>query len=174
LGILGYGRIGKKIAEYGNVFGMEVGIYDPHIQKCNVKRFNSIETFLEWTDILSIHLPLNKETKGMLNENLLRKLPKGALIINTSRGAVIDEPALVKLLEEKHIAGAAVDVLSAEQPKELRNESVLLKYAKGNDNVIITPHIGGATIDSMKKTEVFVANKLKEFVKNHQSETGGM
>ena len=91
LGILGLGRLGEQVARYGQAFGMEVGAYDPYRKGWMepVRRFDSLEDFLAWSRICSVHVPLNDETNGLLNGERLRQLPKGALVVNTTRGGVI-------------------------------------------------------------------------------------
>lgn len=169
LGILGLGRIGKQVARYGLAFGMNVGAYNPNLEEWlnGIRRFEAVEDILRWSEVLSVHLPLSEETQGFLNEERLRLLPQGAWVVNTSRGAILDEIALVGLLEQGHLAGAAVDVMTVEQPMERRELSPLLAYARTHDNLLITPHLGGATIESMHRTEVFMAEKLRKFLTNH-------
>jgi len=169
LGILGLGRIGKQVACYGLAFGMEVGAHDPFLKGWikEVRRFETLKDFLCWSEVLSVHIPLDKETQGFLNEERLRLLPKGAWVVNTSRGALLDENALVTLLQEGHIAGAAVDVLTEEQREISREQNPLLKYARRHSNLLITPHLGGATTESMSKTEAFMAEKLRQFLIGH-------
>ena len=168
LGILGFGRLGEKVARYGIAFGMKVGAYDPYRKEWvnGVRRFEKVEDTLRWSEILSVNLPLNEKTQGFFNEERLRLLPQGAWIVNTSRGAIMDEKALVNLLEQGHVAGAAVDVLAVEQPAEGREQSPSLQYARKHDNLLITPHLGGATVESMSRTEVFMAEKLRRFLTN--------
>lgn len=172
LGILGLGRIGEKVARYGLAFGMKVGAYDPYRREWvkGIKRFKTIDSLLRWSEVLSVHLPLTDETRGLLNKERLALLPQGAIIVNTSRGAVIDEEALVTLLETKHLSGAAVDVVIDEQIPEQRMRSPLLCYAKEHDNLLITPHLGGATWESMRRTEVYMAKKLQQFLKSKLGE----
>ena len=168
LGVLGFGRIGEKVAGYGLAFGMEVASYDTLKMSGwleGVRRFHSLDKLLAWSEVLSVHVPLNGETRGMLNEKTLRRLPRGAWLVNTSRGAVIDEAALVRLLEEGYLAGGAVDVLEFEQPSERRTQGPLARYAKAHSNLLITPHLGGATTESMRATEVFMAKKLRTFLR---------
>jgi D-3-phosphoglycerate dehydrogenase len=99
----------------------------------------------------------------------LALLPEGAVIVNTSRGRIIDENALIDALEGKRLAGAALDVVSGERDKEYHVQSELLDYAATHDNLLITPHIGGATYESMAKTEIFMAHKLKNFLRSKPS-----
>lgn len=169
LGILGLGRIGEQVARYGIAFGMKVGAYDPYRKEWmnGIRRFEAVEEILRWSEILSVNLPLNEKTPGFLNEERLHLLPRRAWIVNTSRGAIIDEIALINLLEQGHVAGAAVDVLAVEQPAEDRARSPLLQYAREHDNLLITPHLGGATVEAMRRTEVFMAQKLRRFLTNH-------
>ena len=94
----------------------------------------------------------------------LALLPPGAVLVNTSRGQIIDEKALIEALESEHLAGAALDVVSGERDNKNRVNSRLLDYACRHDNLLITPHIGGATHESMDKTEVFMAHKLTKFL----------
>lgn len=166
LGIVGLGRLGQKVARYGQVFGMDVGAFDPLITEWreDVRRELTLTDLLKNSDILSLHVPLNIETQGMIGAAELSLLPAGAVLINTSRGRLIDESALISALKSKHLAGAALDVMSQERNRESLRRSTLLDYADSHDNLLITPHIGGATYESMAKTEVFMARKLKNFI----------
>lgn len=166
LGILGLGRIGERIARYGLAFGMTTGAYDPYRQGWldGVERVATLESLLAWSEVLSVHLPLNDETRGLLGRERLALLPRGALVINTARGAVLDEQALVALLEAAHLGGAAVDVLADEQLRDQLMANPIIRYAKAHTNLLVTPHIGGATWDSMGRTEVFMAEKLRHFL----------
>lgn len=168
IGILGFGRIGKHIASYSLSFGMKVGAYDP-FEKAkypNVCFFNTVEDLLRWSQILSIHIPLVENNQKFLNEKRLRLLPKGAWLINTARGEVIDEKSLVHLLEEGYLSGAAVDVIVNEREYDFIQNNPLLKYAVKHQNLLITPHLGGATAESMHRTEVFLAKKFKNILKS--------
>jgi D-3-phosphoglycerate dehydrogenase len=166
LGIVGLGRLGQKVARYGQVFGMDVVAFDPFVEEWidGVRRELTLTDLLRKSDILSLHLPLNTETQGMFGATELALLPAGAVLVNTSRGQLIDESALIKALKRKHLAGAALDVVAQERNSEDRRLSPLLDYADTHDNLLITPHIGGATYESMAKTEVFMAHKLTKFL----------
>ena len=164
LGIVGLGRIGQKVARFGMAFEMPVLAFDPHVGDGLVEgvwRCDTLEELLSQSRVLSLHIPLNDDTHGLLDEARLRLLPRGAWIVNTSRGAIIEEGALVRLLGEGHLAGAAVDVLSEEQPAERREQSPLIQYGRQHDNLLVTPHLAGATFESMERTEVFIAKKLQ-------------
>jgi D-3-phosphoglycerate dehydrogenase len=166
LGIVGLGRIGEMVAGYGQAFGMDVSAYDPLAREWrdHVWRAPTLAKLLARTDVLSLHVPLDAETTGMIGPMELALLPAGAVLINTSRGPLLNEAALVDALGRGHLAGAAVDVLAHEGDAHRRAESPLLAYARLHDNLLITPHIGGATCESMAKTEVFMARKLAKFL----------
>ena len=105
----------------------------------------------------------NDTTENLINEQTIAKLPENAWIINTSRGAILNETALINALKSKKIAGAALDVIQNERSTQINNSAVI-KYAVEHANLIITPHIGGATYDSMAATEIFMAKKLKKYI----------
>jgi len=171
LGILGFGRIGEKIAKYGEAFEMKVLAYDPYCNSWpdNVICCADLNELISQSDIFSIHIPYNSGTHGIIGLEELELLPEGAILVNTSRGKIIDEKAVIKVLETGHLAGAALDVLASEPNTSLIFESPVISYMKTYSNLLVTPHIGGATWESMKKTEVFMANKLVEFLKNKTS-----
>ncbi|MCZ7574934.1 MAG: hypothetical protein M5U01_40805 [Ardenticatenaceae bacterium] len=163
LGIVGLGRIGEKVACYGLAFGMIVAAYDPYRSDwpTGVKQCLTLPELLERSDVLSLHVPLNAETERLIGRRELARLPAGAWLINTSRGGVLDEAALVDALQGGRLSGAALDVIGGEHQSLLRP---LLEYARQHDNLLITPHIGGATVESMAQTEIYMARKLHQFL----------
>jgi D-3-phosphoglycerate dehydrogenase len=169
LGIVGLGRIGEKVARYGQAFGMQVTAYDPYQmdQLPEVERQPTLEAICRASDIVSLHIPLNEETRGLFGSQELGWLPPGALLVNTARGAVLDETALFEALESGRLGGAALDVLSDETSPTRPLTARLVEYARSHPNLLLTPHIGGATLDSMHSTEIFMAHKLERFVKEN-------
>jgi D-3-phosphoglycerate dehydrogenase len=161
LGILGFGRVGKQISNYAEAFGMPYRFFDiaPEL-KNHPNAAKDINELLAQSDVLSVHIPLNAENTNFLNKEKLQHLKNGALLINTSRGEVVDENEVVNALKNGKISGVATDVLTDELHPEKRRKSPLLAYAKKNETVIITPHIAGATLDSMHLTEEFVVDQL--------------
>ena len=158
LGIIGLGRLGKMVARYGQAFGMEVHFYNPNSdwRELPVIRHLSLESLVASVDVVSLHVPHNPETKGLLNANMLRKFRKGSYLINTSFGEVLDEGALLACIEDGHIAGAGLDVLSGEFVPgfSLRlSDHHLVRYARNHDSLVLSPHIGGSTIDAWRMTE---------------------
>jgi len=169
LGIVGLGRLGSWMTKYANVFNMNVIAFDPYVnddefEKNNVKKleFNKL---LKESDIISLHIHLNKETENMFNMSVFEKMKDSAYLINTSRGEIVNEKDILVALRDKKIAGYATDVLSNELNfgKHFSNYP-LVEYAKYNNNLIIAPHIGGMTHESREATDVFMANKIKEIV----------
>ena len=166
LGIVGLGRIGERMAQYGIAFGMRVAAFDPYREgwPSDVLRCTTLADLFAISDVLSLHVPLSPETESMIGSTELGSLPQGAILINTARGALVDENALVDALESGHLGGAALDVICHEREETGRLSSRLLAYARQHANLLITPHIGGATIESMHKTEEFIARKLARYL----------
>src|SRR5699024_10113147 len=136
LGIIGFGRIGSELAARARAFGMDLAVFDPFLTDERAKELgvtaNTLDEVLSNADIITVHTPLTKETKGLIGEHNLEKTKRGAMLINCARGGIIDENALVKYLESGHIAGAAFDVFEDEPP----GEHPLLQL----ENFIATPH----------------------------------
>lgn len=160
LGIIGLGSIGSRVAEMAKTFGMRVLAYDPFIDKSKADRLGvelkSLEDVLKESDFVSIHASLTSETRGLIGEREFRLMKSTAFLINTARGAIVDEEALVKALKEKWIAGAALDVYT-EEP--LPKEHPLRKL----ENVILTPHIASYTYEAIRKTDEMVLEALETF-----------
>ena len=165
LGILGLGRIGEMVARFGQAFNMRVIAYDPYRRDWlpGVERAVDMKTLLRQSQVLCVHVSLNEETTNLLGASELAQLPPGALLVNTARGQIIDEAALLSALERGHLAGAALDVLWDERAAG-PNHSTLVQYARAHDNLLITPHIAGATYESMAATEIFMARKLRTYL----------
>jgi D-3-phosphoglycerate dehydrogenase len=167
LGIVGCGRLGSMMVRYGQAFGMQVIAYDPYVSELpqGVVRCDSLEELLENSDAVSIHVPLNAETEGMFSQAKFDAFREDAVLVNTARGAVIDEAALVRALESGRLAGAALDVLRSEHRIGQAGFShPLIEYARSHENLILTPHIGGATQESVEKADLFLANKIRRFL----------
>lgn len=166
LGIVGLGRLGRQVSVYGSAFGMRVAAYDPHVQAWPpaVRRRSSLADLMAESDVLTIHVDLNPRTRKLIGSQELAALPKGAVVVNTSRGQVVDEAALLEALVSGHLGGAALDVLADERIMETPLDNRLVQYATRHRNLLITPHIGGATEEAMSRTEVFMVRKLARFL----------
>jgi len=162
IGIIGMGRLGTIVAEYARAFGMQVIAWDkPDVLFPDyVNRKSKIKEMVSESDFISIHLDLNDHTKNLINQEILSCSSPQAYWINTSRGGIVDEKALLNGLENNTIAGAALDVLACEPDIE---NNLLVLYAEKNENLIITPHIGGNTFESFEKTEEFILAKILQF-----------
>ena len=157
IGIIGLGNIGLRVARLAKAFGMKILINkrtppDPKILEDLGAEFVSLEELLRRSDIVSLHVPLTEETKGMIGAHEISIMKDGAFIVNTSRGAVIDEEALFEALKSGKLGGAALDVYSEEPPKDLR----LIKLP----NVVCTPHIGAQTREAQKEVSILIAEKI--------------
>jgi len=141
--IAGFGRIGRELAKRCKSFGMQVFVYDPYVNEntlldCGVKQIKSLNQALSIADYTSIHMPLNKETKNLINKEHFKIMKKNSFIINTARGGIINEVDLNDALEKKLIAGAGLDVFENEPPE---SDNLLLK----NPSIVLTPHTAALT-----------------------------
>ena len=166
IGVLGYGRLGRIFANFCLKFGAKVYFYDPFKKNISkkIKKVSNLKSFLKSIDILSIHIHLNESTKNFLNKSLLRHLKKNILIINTSRGEIINEDDLIKFLKKNQNSKFAADVIS----HELGNifKSKLIKYFKKNKNrVLLTPHLGGSTYQAQQMAYFSSFENLIDFDK---------
>lgn len=170
LGIVGLGRLGQKVARYGVAFGMRVIACDINPEMGNFRdvEMMSLEEVAREADICSLHVNYVPENDGMIGRKELSWMKPHTCLVNTARGELVDEAALLDALEGRRMAGAALDVLRGENC-ESDASTALICYAKRNPNLLITPHIGGCTYESMAKTEVFMAKKLVDFLENIRS-----
>lgn len=165
LGIIGYGNIGTQLAVLAEAMGMRV-VYFDHTDKLrhgNVEPMESLDALLATSDIVSLHVPETPQTKDMICAAEIAKMKKGAYLINNARGTVVDLDALAKALREEHLAGAAVDVFPVE-PKS--NADSFESPLRGLENVILTPHVGGSTLEAQERIGDEVSRKLSEYANN--------
>lgn len=159
-GIVGFGKIGSAVAEIANAFGMKVKAYSPHTRAYagfGTVDFVSLDEVIETSDVISLHCPLTNETAGLVNAKFLSRMKKTAYLINTSRGPVVNEKDLRAALDSGMIAGAGVDVLSTEPPKE---DNPLI----GAKNCFITPHIAWASLEARTRLMNIFKDNVKGFV----------
>ena len=165
LGIIGYGRLGRRVAEYGLAFGMQVVVCDVNDEKvanlANGITSCSLGQLLSTSDVVSIHVPLNKQTHRLITDSQISKMKNGSVLINTSRGEVLDELAIVEALTTGKLYGVGVDVLVGENANNFSsNDSPLVKAASRNLNVVVSPHIGGWTTQAVATTRTLVVEEL--------------
>jgi D-3-phosphoglycerate dehydrogenase len=162
LGIVGYGNIGKQLSVLAEAIGMRVYYYDleNRLALGNAVKCNSLEDLLNVSDVVSIHIDDNKNNRNFIGEREINQMRDGALLMNLSRGFVVDIPALVKALKSKKLSGAAVDVFPEEPGKNGEFKTPL----QGIPNVILTPHIGGSTEEAQMNIADFVPTKLMDYI----------
>jgi D-3-phosphoglycerate dehydrogenase len=156
LGLVGFGRIPQLVAPKAKAFGMRVMTYDPYVplnvmEQAGVGRLEFAE-LVKISDYISIHSPLLPETHHLFSDEVFRQMKPGALLVNTSRGPVVDEAALARALDAKQIAGAALDVMEQEPPVN----SPLF----GRDNVILTPHTSFYSVESLEDLQTKAAEEV--------------
>ncbi len=160
LGLIGCGRIGGWMARYGRAFGMEVVGHDPHLKNWpETIRQVPLTQLMETSDFVSVHVHLTPETEGLVSGKLLARIKPGAVLINTSRGAIVDESALLDGLKSGRIYGVGLDVLTGEP--DTRHHA-LVRYARDHDNVLITPHCGGFSPDAVRMVCKRAAEKIRK------------
>lgn len=174
LRLIGLGRVGRQVAGYGLAFGMSVAACDPFADDWmpGVERRSDLDALVADADVISIHVPLDAATRTLIDRRCLERTRSGAVLINTSRGEVLDEAAVVEALRDGRLAGAAVDVLASER-HDLAASPLAAYLREADANLIVTPHIGGATVESMARTEVFMAERLAAFIRAHPDAAGG-
>ncbi len=160
LGLVGFGNIGVKVAEIAKALGMKILVNKrtlPTVKDSDVE-FVSLHSLLRRSDFISLHVPLSNETAKMIGEKEIGMMKKGAYLINTSRGAVVDEKALLKALKDGKLSGAALDVFEVEPPDNME----LIKM----ENVICTPHIGAQTAEAQREASIEIAEKIIDRLKS--------
>ncbi len=165
LGIIGYGHIGTQLGILAENLGMRVVYYDIEnkLPLGNATQRTKLTELLKESHVVSLHVPQTSHTAGMADATFLRNMRKGAFLINASRGTVVDIDALASALEKQHLAGAAIDVFPVEPGG---NSEVFESPLRGVDNVILTPHIGGSTMEAQENIAIEVAGKLVKYSDN--------
>jgi D-3-phosphoglycerate dehydrogenase len=162
LGIIGCGRIGAAVGDRARAFGMHVIGYDPLLTDTDIRRKGiepaSLEGIYQRTDMITIHVPLNDQTRGMINVETLGKMKKGVYLLCAARGGVIDEVALLAALESGQVAGAGLDVFGTEPP----GDSALAAHPK----VVATPHIGAQTREAQARAAGDIASEVLAALNN--------
>ena len=166
LGVIGCGRIGGWMARYARAFGMDVVGYDPFVESFpeGIERV-SLEEVVSGSDAITVHVHLSAQTRGVVSADLFRRMKPGAIFLNTSRGAIADEAALLQALQSGHLSAAGVDVLDGEP--EIENHP-LRRYAQSHANLLITPHCGGFSPDAVRVVCRRAAEKIRDHLRGDQ------
>jgi len=165
LGIIGYGHIGTQLGILAESLGMRVIYHDIEnkLPLGNASKQPGLKDLLKESHVVSLHVPQTEQTAGMVDTRFLEQMRKGAFLINASRGTVVDIDALTQALDSKHLSGAAIDVFPVEPGS---NSEIFESPLRGKDNVILTPHIGGSTIEAQENIALEVAGKLVKYSDN--------
>ena len=160
LGIVGLGRIGSEVATRARAFGMNVIAYDPYIAQSRfdalrVQEMKSLDELLEESNVLTVHTPLTDETTGMIGKRELGRLPKQSIVVNMARGGIVEEKALLDVLNSKHLLGAVIDAFEKEP---LAPDHPL----RSVPNVVLTPHIGASTMEAQRNVAVDVCVAVRD------------
>ncbi len=169
VGIVGMGRLGRIFSGMAEACRMSLIYYDPHVDDVSYKKCESLDELAAEADVVSLHVKLNLDTEEMIGKSFFEASKPGQLLINTARGGLVDEDALLQALRNGQLAGAGLDVLADEPETGSKIDSPLLDYARTHFNVVLTPHIGGATFDAMRTTEEMLARELARRFGSHQS-----
>ena len=161
LGVIGLGAIGSMVAELSMSFGMKVNAFDPGLTvdtalrlPSSLKRFDSMEVVLQNSDFVSLHLPLTEKTKGLINESKLKLMKKNSVLINFSRGGIVDENSIIKFLDNQHLHKYVTDFPTKE----------LLGRINTKKDVMIFPHLGASTKESEVNCAVMACSQLRDFI----------
>jgi len=170
LGVIGYGHIGTQLGILAETLGMRVIFFDieDKLPLGNAQQIHSMAQLMSQADVISLHVPETPQTKLMIAQAELACMRKGSILINASRGTVVDIDALAVALKETHLAGAAIDVFPVE-PKS--NNDEFISPLRGLDNVLLTPHVGGSTAEAQENIGIEVAGKLAKYSDNGSTMT---
>ena len=164
LGLLGFGVIGKKVSRLAQVFGAKVIAYDPFVKESEASKHNvslvKQEDLFDLSDVISIHLPLTDQTRNLINARSFNLMKQNPIIINSSRGSIVNEKDLLQAYSEKIISGFALDVYSSEPVEE-----DFYKHISNSMNCILTPHNSGVTTESNVRVSQFIAEKTINFLR---------
>ncbi len=163
MGLVGFGHIARMVAERARGFGLQVIAVDPYVEapamaKLGVEKIDALKHLLARSDIVSLHTPLTEETRGLIGRAAFAAMRPGTILINTSRGKVVDEPALIEALRSCRLAGAGLDVLWTEPPAK---DNPLLAM----DNVVLTPHYASSTVEAIEDLAAKVSRQVVQYVR---------
>ena len=167
LGLIGMGRIGSHVAKIAKSFGMSVVVFDPYINMGVAKSLDvqivDLDYLLSHSDVISIHAALTPETENLLTLERFKKMKKGSILINAARGKILNSNDLLTALKENIISGAAIDAVSDILDEPIQKNHPLLVFARENSNLLLTPHIGGSTEESVSNAGNILANQILEY-----------
>jgi D-3-phosphoglycerate dehydrogenase len=161
LGVVGVGRLGRMVARYGKAFRMRVIGFDARsIDEPDVTQVD-LDTLIRESDVISLHLHLTDQTHHIIDRVRIAQMKRGVVIVNTARGDLIDEAALLDALASGHVFAAGLDVIHNEWDPDLVKRPIL-EYARTHENLILTPHVASACLESITDARIFIAKKLAQ------------
>jgi D-3-phosphoglycerate dehydrogenase len=172
IGLVGFGRLGRMVARYAQALELRVLASDVSEKRGDIEAAGAIpvtlEELLRESDVVSLHCTWSEETRGLIGAAELALMRRGAVLVNTARGEIVDESALLEALESGRLAGAAIDTLAGEQPDGSHVAgNPLVAYARTHENLIIVPHLGGATADATERTQVHISERLAAWLQQN-------
>ena len=165
VGLIGFGNIGQAVAKTCDAIGMDIGIYDvddtvkEKARKLGYRVFSSVDELIKDSQIISLHIPATVQTENTIDERRIGLMNKKAILINTARGTLVDENALIEALKNKKIGGAALDVYREEPLKNM-------DLCSCEENLVLTPHIGSQTEETQIQASIMIAEKISDYLKN--------
>jgi D-3-phosphoglycerate dehydrogenase len=161
LGLVGFGRIGREVAKLAQAFGMRVVASDPYLDASHAAgvRLHTLEDVLKRSDFVSLHVPLDADSKGLMDRSRLEMMKRGAFLVNMGRGGLVDEEALADLLERGHLAGAALDTYNTEPPGDS------IDRLRAHSRTLLLPHLGAQTREGQIRVGMELVDGVAKAVK---------
>ena len=162
IGVIGYGRLGKIMCRLFDGWRVDTFVYDPYTDVDAEKYFEvDLTTLLEYSDVVFLHTHVTDETRGMVDDEFLSQMKQGSYLVNTARGELVEESSIIKSIEQGHLKGYGTDVIKDEFG-DIQNSKLVEFSINPNNNVVITPHIGGMTIEGQTKAYHWAVSKFKD------------
>ena len=172
LGIVGFGPTGRQLARLARPFDVTILVHDPFVPADTLPgdtgAVSDLAELMTLCDVISLHVPLNRETKAMVNREMIAKMKRGALLVNTSRGAVVDEAALLDALHDGHLGGAGLDTFAEEPLPGLGHP------LSGVANLILSPHVGGVTQEAVRRMSLSAAENVLSILRHRSVNRGDL
>ena len=162
IGVIGYGRLGKIMCRLFDGWGVDTFVYDPYVDVDVEKDFEvDLTTLLEYSDVVFLHTHVTDETRGMVDDEFLSQMKQGSYLVNTARGELVNEDSIIESIEQGHLKGYGTDVIKDEFG-DIQSSKLVEFSINPNNNVVITPHIGGMTIEGQTKAYTWAVSKFKD------------
>ena len=162
IGVIGYGRLGKIMCRLFDGWGVDTFVYDPYVDVDVERDFEvDLTTLLEYSDVVFLHTHVTDETRGIVDDEFLSQMKQGSYLVNTARGELVNEDSIIESIEQGHLKGYGTDVIKDEFG-DIQSSKLVEFSINPNNNVVITPHIGGMTIEGQTKAYTWAVSKFKD------------